>query len=253
MGDYYEHRSHASRTLLIGWGMVHIPGIWNQEHIDAWRLITDRVHAKDCYIFCQLWAHGRAAYPKVLAAEVPSFPYTAPSDIPLTEIQEYVQLYTEAARNTIKACFDGVEIHGANGHLLDQFTQDVLNRRSDQYGGGIMNRVRFPLQVIDTVVDAMGAEKTGYRLSPWNLFQDMTTKDPKLTFTYLEGNDFLREIWAGGYDQSMTITVVDEKNDFLAFGRHFLANETFYIGSNVAKGYTDYPIAADVHRAKAAL
>ncbi|SJL05044.1 uncharacterized protein ARMOST_08416 [Armillaria ostoyae] len=207
------------------------------------------------------------------------------------EIQKYVQLYAEAAPNAIKSGFDGVEIHGANGYLLHQFTQDVSNRRSDQCGGSIMNCVKFPIHVIDTIVDAMGAGKTGYRLSPWNFFQDMTMKDRKLTFTYLvsqkkekspdfayihvverrivgtsdrnlkdigaqEGNDFLRSIWAGGYDQSMTITVADEKNHFLAFGRHFLANpslETFYIGSNVAKGYTDYPIAADVHRAKAAL
>ncbi|KAK0210089.1 hypothetical protein DFS33DRAFT_1402133 [Desarmillaria ectypa] len=325
MCDYYEQRSHTPGTLLIGeatiiaakaGGMVHIPGIWDQEQIDAWKSITQRVHTKACYIFCQLWAHGRAAYPEVLAAEDPSFPYIAPSDIPLTgqraiprpmtveEIQEYVQLYATAAQNAMKAGFDGVEIHGANGYLLDQFTQDVSNRRSDQYGGNIVNRARFPLQVVDAVVNAIGAGKTGYRLSPWNSFQDMAMKDPKPTFAYLvsqikekhpdfayihvveprivgtsdrnlddisayEENDFLREIWvpkpvisAGGYDQATAITVADEKNDLVAFGRHFLANpdlvcrlknniplnpydrETFYIGGNVAKGYTDYPFAA---------
>ncbi|KAK0431536.1 hypothetical protein EV421DRAFT_1743067 [Armillaria borealis] len=284
------------------WRMVHITGIWNQEHINAWKLITDRVHAKDCYIFCQLWAHGRAAYPEVLAAEDPSFPYIAPSDIPLAgqmaiprpktveEIEEYDQLYTEAARNTIKAGFDSVEIQGANGHLLDQFTQDVSHRRSDQYGGSIMNRVRFPLQVIDAVMDAVGAEKLGIASAP-----GIHSKDPKPTFTCLvspikekspdfayihvgprivdmsnrslkdigaqEEDGFLREISApkpvisaGGYDQSRTITAADEKNNFIAFGRHFFANETFnYIGGHVAKGYTDYPIAAYVHWAKAAL
>lgn len=80
-------------------------------------------------------------------------------------------LYVEAARNATKAGFDGVEIHGTNGYFLDQFTQDVSNRRNDQYGGSIMNRVRFPLHVIDTVVDTMGAGKTVYRLSPWNFFR----------------------------------------------------------------------------------
>ncbi len=85
--------------------------------------------------------------------------------------KEYVQLCAEAARNIIQAAFDGVEIHEANSYLLDQFTQDASNRRSDQYGGSIMNHVWFPLHVIDTVVDAMGAGKAGYRLSPWNFFQ----------------------------------------------------------------------------------
>ncbi|KAK0229156.1 FMN-linked oxidoreductase [Armillaria nabsnona] len=213
-------------------GMVHIPGIWNQEHIDAWRLITDRVHAKDCYFF-QLWTHGRAAYPEVLAAEDPFFPLPWPMNV--ERIQEYVQLYAEAARNAIKVGFDCVEIHGANSYLLNQFRHS--NRRSDQ----------FPLHVIDTVVDAMGAGKTGYCLSPWNFFQDMTMKDPKPTFSYLvsqikgkspnfayihvveprivrtsDENGFLREILApkpvisaGGYDQSTAIAVADEKNDLV--------------------------------------
>ncbi len=86
----------------------------------------------------------------------------------IEEIQEYVQLYVQAARNAISAGFDGVEIHGANGYLLDQFTRDVTNKRTDIYGGSIENRVRFPLEVADAVAEAIGPERVGYRVSPWN-------------------------------------------------------------------------------------
>ncbi|KAG7446584.1 FMN-linked oxidoreductase [Guyanagaster necrorhizus] len=323
---YYEQRSHTPGTLLIteatviaakAGGIAHTPGIWSQEQIGAWRQITDGVHAKGSFIFCQLWALGRAADPKVLVGEDPTFPYISASDIPVPgrsdvprpmrvdEIKEYIELHVQAALNAVAAGFDGVEIHGANGYLLDQFIQDVTNQRTDAYGGGIENRARFPLEIVDGVVKAIGAERTGYRASPWSYIEGMGMKDPKPTFAYLvseikarhpnfayihvieprvngtrlrrEGeltsrmkNDFIRDIWAplplisaGGYERVTAITTADEKNDIIAFGKHFLANpdlvyrlkkdiplnaydrSTFYVPGNVAKGYTDYTFAGE--------
>lgn len=101
------------------------------------------------------------------------------------EIQEYVDLYATAAQNAIRAGFDGVEIHGANGYLIDQFLQDTCNKRTDVYGGSIENRCRFALDVVDVVVRAIGADRVGFRVSPWSPFQDMRMADPRPTFTYL--------------------------------------------------------------------
>jgi NADPH2 dehydrogenase len=97
--------------------------------------------------------------------------HVLPRELSVAEIKEYVQLYTQAAKNAIEAGFDGVEVHAANGYLLDQFLQSVSNKRTDEYGGSIQNRLRFPLEVIDSVVNAIGAERTGVRMSPWGNFQ----------------------------------------------------------------------------------
>jgi NADPH2 dehydrogenase len=142
--------------------------------------ITDSVHANGSYIFLQLWALGRAAEPAVLKQEggfdlvAPSpisFNDNVPRELTVAEIKEYVQLYSKAARNAIKAGFDGVEIHAANGYLLDQFLQTVSNERTDEYGGSVENRLRFPLEVINAVVETIGAERTAIRISPWSPFQ----------------------------------------------------------------------------------
>ena len=148
--------------------------------------VTDAVHANGSYIFLQLWALGRAAEPDVLKREG-GFDIVAPSPIPLAhsgdgelvvpreltvaELREYVQLYSKAASNAIEAGFDGVEVHAANGYLLDQFLQTVSNERTDEYGGSIENRVRFPLEVINAVVGTIGAERTAVRVSPWSKYQ----------------------------------------------------------------------------------
>ena len=97
--------------------------------------------------------------------------HVLPRELSVAEIKEYVQLYTQAAKNAIEAGFDGVELHSANGYLLDQFLQSVSNKRTDEYGGSIQNRLRFPLEVIDSVVKAIGAERTAVRMSPWSNFQ----------------------------------------------------------------------------------
>ncbi|KAJ6482686.1 hypothetical protein C8R45DRAFT_830697 [Mycena sanguinolenta] len=208
--EYYTQRASAPGTLLIteatfiaprAGGIPNAPGIWSEEQIAAWKQITDSVHAQGSFIYSQLWALGRAARPSHLNAEDPSLPYVSASDIPLRgrqeteirprplsveEIHEYVQLYATAASNAVeKAGFDGVEIHGASGYLVDQFLQDISNVRTDEYGGSPENRSRFALEVIDAVVSAVGPKKTGIRLGPWDTYQNMGMKDPKPTFAYL--------------------------------------------------------------------
>jgi NADPH2 dehydrogenase len=148
--------------------------------------VTDAVHAKGSFIFLQIWALGRTADPVVLNQG--GFDFVAPSPIPLRplsgtqeqvipraltvpEIKEYIRSYANAASNAIEAGFDGVELHGANGYLLDQFLQTVSNHRTDEYGGSLENRLRFPLEVIDAVAKAVGAERTAIRVSPWSNFQ----------------------------------------------------------------------------------
>lgn len=151
--------------------------------------VTDAVHAQGSFIFLQLWALGRAALPHVLDAELgatASSPYVSASAIPLAarragpaprelsqeEIAQYAAWYAQAAENAVvHAGFDGVEVHGANGYLVDQFLQDVSNTRTDAYGGSVQNRARFALEVIEAVVSRVGARRTALRLSPWSPYQ----------------------------------------------------------------------------------
>ncbi|RDB18242.1 putative inactive dehydrogenase EasA [Hypsizygus marmoreus] len=203
--EYYSQRSSTPGTLVIteatfiaaqAGGYANVPGIWSQDQIRAWKEVTTRVHENGSFIFLQLWAQGRAAQPDVLTSEDLSF--VAPSPIPLSsrptpipreltiaEIKEYVRLYAQAAKNAIhEAGFDGVEVHGANGYFVDQFLQDVSNQRSDEYGGSVEGRSKFPLEVVDAVVDAVGPERTAIRLSPWSKYQDMAMKDPVPQFSH---------------------------------------------------------------------
>ncbi|EEB93949.1 hypothetical protein MPER_07326 [Moniliophthora perniciosa FA553] len=231
----------------------------------------DSVHWKGSFIYLQLWALGRAAQPFQLQSEDPSYPYISASDVPLRgrthedprpltkpEIEQYKGFYVQAAKNAIqRAGFDGVEVHGANGYLIDQFIQDVTNHRTDEYGGSIENRSRFALEVLDAVVKAVGPRKTGIRLSPWNGFQDMRMQDPKPQFTHLVteirkahpslayihvveprvngqenlteipkgwDNDFIREIWTlspGGNDTEDGRRLISAGNHDPESGTHF--------------------------------
>ncbi|KAJ7155043.1 hypothetical protein C8R46DRAFT_1005166 [Mycena filopes] len=204
--EYYSQRGSKPGTLLItegtfiaarAGGYAHIPGIWSPAQITAWKAVTDAVHAKGSFIFMQLWAIGRAAMIEQLQSEDASFPYVAASDIPLKgfngtprpltvpEIKEYVELYAQAAKNAIEAGFDGVEVHSANGYLPDQFLQDMSNKRTDEYGGSVENRARFTLEIVDAVVAAVGASRTGLRMSPWSPFQAMGMKNPLPTFSHV--------------------------------------------------------------------
>ncbi|KAK0463395.1 hypothetical protein IW261DRAFT_1554105 [Armillaria novae-zelandiae] len=207
MKVYYSQRASDPGTLLITEATLvaqkarvfkNIPGIWSQEQIDAWKEITDAVHTKGSFIFCQLWGQGRAAYPADLKDEDPSLEFVAPSAIKLSyttetpraltidEIHEYPKLFAQAVANAVfKAGFNGVEINALNGFLIDQFIQDVSNKHTDTYGGRIENRARFALKVIDAVVDAVGAHRTAFWMSPWNTWQELRMDDPIPTFSYL--------------------------------------------------------------------
>jgi len=155
------------------------------------------VHEKSSFIYLQLWALGRAANPETLETDIGGpYPYTSASDVQLTgkdrpprqltlsEIKEFVQLYAQAAENAVEAGFDGVEIHGANGYLIDQFLRDVSNKRTDEYGGSIENRSRFALEVVNAIVERIGAERVGIRLSPWGDVQDMKMDNPVPQYTH---------------------------------------------------------------------
>jgi NADPH2 dehydrogenase len=201
---YYKQRASTPGSMIItegtfisrqAGGFVNVPGIWNDKQIEAWREITDAVHENGSFIVCQLWAIGRAARTEILTCT--GYKVTSASDIPidskssqptaLTEegIQSFINDYATAAKNAIAAGFDAVEIHGANGYLCDQFLQDVSNNRTDLWGGSVENRARFGVEMAKAVVAAIGADRTGYRVSPWSPLQAMRMADPIPQFSYL--------------------------------------------------------------------
>ncbi|KAF7195793.1 Chanoclavine-I aldehyde reductase fgaOx3 [Pseudocercospora fuligena] len=214
--EYYGQRATTPGTLLIAesnlisprhGGAAHMPGIWNQEQIAAWKEVVNAVHAKGSYIFLQLVALGRVAdeeqlkkeggYPVVGASAIPfrgtgmgeGVVVEGATPHPLTqdEIQTTVDDFVQAAKNGIEAGFDGIEIHGANGYLVDQFLQDTSNQRTDSYGGSIENRARFALEVATAVSQAIGKERLGFRISPFSTFQGMKMdgNKPVEQFSYL--------------------------------------------------------------------
>lgn len=176
-------------------GRKNLPGIWTEAQIAAWKHVVDGVHAKGSFIYCQLWHLGRTGLPEVHQEQggrllsSSAVPLDEKSDTPgeMTEddIKATIQEYATAAKNAIKAGFDGVEIHGANGYLVDQFTQDSCNRRTDSWGGSVENRARFAIEVVKAVAEAVGADRTAIRLSPFSTFQGMMMKDPYPQFEYL--------------------------------------------------------------------
>jgi NADPH2 dehydrogenase len=197
VAEYYAQRASVPGTLLIteatfispdAAGAPNVPGIWKQEQIDAWRKVTDAVHAKGSFIYLQLWALGRVAdvgqaekenFTIMSASPIPAGEgYPTPKEMTEEDIKKAIGNYAQAAKNSIAAGFDGVEIHGANGYLVDQFLQDNSNQRTDSYGGSVENRSRFAHEVTKAVVEAVGADRTGIRLSPFSEFQGMKMKDP---------------------------------------------------------------------------
>ncbi|KAF2828796.1 FMN-linked oxidoreductase [Ophiobolus disseminans] len=200
--EYYGQRASTPGTLLITeatfigqqyGGYPNAPGIHNQEQIDAWKKITDEVHKKGSFIYLQLWALGRVANPgfaqakgiviKSSSASQLDEEHAVPKEMTHEDIKDAIAHYAQGAKNAIAAGFDGVEIHGANGYLIDQFIQDKVNSRTDEYGGSVENRSRFAVEVTQAVVDAVGADKTGIRLSPFSDFQGMHMKDPVPQFS----------------------------------------------------------------------
>ncbi|KAH8834184.1 NADH:flavin oxidoreductase/NADH oxidase [Flagelloscypha sp. PMI_526] len=208
--EYYAQRASTPGTLLISeatlidkraGGFDNVPGIWSDAQMKEWKKIVDAIHEQGSFIFLQLWALGRSGLPSLLAKEGqdyvsagnirpihPDYSDSDPAPRPLTkdEIQEYLHLYERAAFNAVhKAGFDGVEVHGANGYLPDQFLQTNSNNRTDEYGGSEENRARFVLEAVDAAVRAVGPRKVGLRISPWNTNYGMGMDDPAPTFKTL--------------------------------------------------------------------
>jgi len=205
--EYYAQRASPGGLIITeatfiseeagGWS--NIPGIWNQDQIAGWKRIVDRVHSKGGFIYLQLWALGRAADPEYLRSKGHKYVSAgnikmndedpeAPEPLTREDIDRYVRNYAQAAKNAVHgAGFDGVELHSANGYLIDQFLQTNSNNRIDEFGGSVENRSRFALMILKAVTDAVGQEKTAIRFSPHGRFQSMRMSDDLMIsqFTYL--------------------------------------------------------------------
>ena len=284
MVEYYVQR--ASAGLIIteatgisqqGLGWPYAPGIWNDEQVAAWRVITDAVHAAGGRIACQLWHMGRMVHSSFLGGEQPVSasettapdrahtyegrqPYEAARALRLEEIPDILEDYRHAAANAIKAGFDGVQIHAANGYLIDEFLRDKTNLRTDEYGGAVENRIRLLREVAQAVIGTVGADRTGVRLSPNGDTQGTNDSNPVPLFTaaakalsdlgiaYLELREpgmegtfgkgevppiapAIRQVFApalilnSDYDGATGQAMMDNGvADAIAFGRTFIAN-----------------------------
>ncbi|MGZ8225624.1 MAG: alkene reductase [Methylococcaceae bacterium] len=209
MVSYYKQRAAAGLIVTEatsispqGFGYPNIPGIFNDAHITGWQKITSAVHERNGRVFLQLWHVGRISHPDFHGGELPVAPsaiapkgeavtysgmqpFVTPRALATEELPGIVEQYRHAAACALAAGFDGVEIHSANGYLLDQFLRDGTNRRDDQYGGSLENRCRLLLEVTQAVVDVWGSERVGVRLSPSGTFNDMIDSDPVALFTYV--------------------------------------------------------------------
>lgn len=202
---YYSQRASRGGLLITeatqisqqGQGYPGTPGIHSAEQVAGWRSVTDAVHEKGGFIFLQLWHVGRISHPShqpdgglpiapspvrprgtALNASWEQVPFETPREIGIAEIPSLVAQFREGARNAQAAGFDGVELHSANGYLLDQFLRDGTNRRTDKYGGSFANRARFLFEVVQAVSEVYGAERVGVRLSPFGAFNDMSDSNP---------------------------------------------------------------------------
>ncbi|MPQ55456.1 alkene reductase [Duganella sp. FT27W] len=209
MAKYYEQRSTAGLILSEatsvtpqGVGYADTPGLWSNEQVEGWKQVTAAVHAAGGVIFAQLWHVGRISDPSLLNGDAPVAPsaiaaeghvsllrpmrpYPVPRALATEELAGVVAAYKLGAENAKKAGFDGVEIHGANGYLLDQFLQDKTNQRTDNYGGTIENRARLMLEVTDACIAVWGANRVGMHLAPRRDAHDMGDSDPAATFGYV--------------------------------------------------------------------
>ncbi len=284
MADYYRQR--ASAGLIIseatgisqqGLGWPFAPGIWSTEQVQAWQLVTSAVHEAGGRIICQLWHMGRLVHPSYLTGSAPvsasittapghahtyngNQPYAQARALGISEIAELTETYRLAACHALEAGFDGVQIHAANGYLIDQFLRDGTNHRSDAYGGTLENRVRLLQEVTQAVVNAIGADRVAVRLSPNGEVQGCNDSHPEALFpaaaavlsrlgiAFLElrepppdssfvGPDrppiapAIRKMFAGPLvlnsdytPERATATLEDGEADAIAFGRPFIAN-----------------------------
>ena len=283
MATYYEQRASAGliiseatpiSTQAVGYPAT--PYIFNAAHVEGWKKITAAIHAKNGLVFQQLWHVGRISHPDFHDGELPVAPsaikpkgkaftakglqdFVIPRALEIEEIPGIVEDYKNAAQHALEAGFDGVEIHSANGYLLDQFLRDGSNIRTDAYGGSFENRARFLLEVTAAVIEVWGADRVGIRLSPSGTFNDMTDSNPEAFFVYLveqlnplnlaylhvvdalEGDirhgakviglEALRKAYegtlivCGGYDQARAEQVLEQgQADAVAFGQLYIAN-----------------------------
>jgi N-ethylmaleimide reductase len=260
-----------------GLGYPATPGIHSPEQVAGWKLVTDAVHQEDGRIFLQLWHVGRISHPDLQPdgalpvapsaiaprGEAATYegmkPFVTPRALETSEIPGIVEQYRQGAKNALEAGFDGVEIHGANGYLLDQFLRDGTNQRTDEYGGSIENRARLLLEVTEAVVGVWGTQRVGVRLSPSGTFNDTHDSNPLETFGYATEalnrfglaylhivevteadlrhggtevpTSYLRDRFTGtlmvnaGYDRDRGNAVIAKKEaDLVSFGTLFLAN-----------------------------
>ena len=288
--EYYAQRasagliiSEATQISQQGQGYPATPGIHSPEQIKGWKMVTDAVHKQGGRIFLQLWHVGRISHSShqpngaipvapsaikptgnVFTANWQQVPYETPRMLETEELAGIIADFKQAAVNAKEAGFDGVEVHGANGYLLDQFLQDGSNKRTDDYGGSIKNRARLLLEVTDAVVKVWGHGRVGVRLSPYGTFNDMSDSNPNELFTYVleqlsarniayvhmieprannaGGSDIMIQdalstselfrksftnvfISAGGYDADSAKQAVESGQvDAVAFGRFFISN-----------------------------
>lgn len=207
--EYYAQRATAGLIITeatpispMAHGYPALPGIYTDAQIAGWKKVTDAVHAKGGKIVIQLWHVGRISHPSLLNGALPVAPsaikpagqaftyqglvdYVEPRALDASELPAIVQDYAHASKCAIVAGFDGVEIHAANGYLLDQFLRDGSNKRTDNYGGSFENRARLLMEVTQSVVDVIGADKVGIRFSPVNPFNDMQDSNPQALFNYV--------------------------------------------------------------------
>jgi N-ethylmaleimide reductase len=289
MADYYSKRADAGLIITEGvapspdaLGYARIPGLFNEKQVNAWKRITNAVHEKDGKIFVQLMHTGRIGHPSnlpdegvvrgvsaVAAANTQMYtdeegmqPLPVPKEISIHEIDMLIDEFVQSAKYAIEAGFDGVELHGANGYLLDQFLNIASNHRTDKYGGSLENRNRFVLEVTKAVADTIGKHKTGIRLSPYGAFNDMSA-DENTEQQYIQLAAGLKEIGiayvhtvdhssmgapavpqsvkdgvrnafggtiilSGGYDAERAEAELEEgKGELVAFGRPFISNPDF--------------------------
>ncbi|MBD2201938.1 alkene reductase [Calothrix sp. FACHB-1219] len=282
---YYVQRAsagliiaEATQISLQGQGYPNTPGIHSPEQVAGWKLVTDAVHQQGGRIFLQLWHVGRISHPDLQPnGELPIAPsaiapqegqaltfeglkpFVTPRALETSEIPVIVEQYRQAAANALAAGFDGVEIHAANGYLIDQFLRDGTNQRTDEYGGSIENRVRFLREIVEAVTSVWDSKRVGVRLSPSGTFNDMRDSNPLETFGYIAQvlsqfdlaylhliestdadirhggtavpTDYLREMYTGtlivcgGYTaEKGNAVLANQQADLIAFGSLFIAN-----------------------------
>lgn len=250
MVEYYVQRASAGMILTeatsvdpMGVGYADTPGIWSREQVDGWKLVTKAVHNAGGRILLQLWHVGRISHPMFLigaqpvapspiaaAGHVslvrPKTPYPTPRALELHEIKDVVEAFRKGAENAQLAGFDGVELHGANGYLLDQFLQDSTNHRTDEYGGSIENRARLMLEATDAVVSVWGPNRVGMHLAPRGDLYNMGDSNLPATFTHVARELGKRKIAFIAAREALGPGRIGPELKML-FGGVYIANERF--------------------------